>query len=93
LGLFNQSVQLLWLACDPTLLTGHFYRPPVIAFTHVVGLGFIMSLAAGSCYQLLPVAFENSLFSRTLAKIRRGLRIGYCAQDKLSWKTAGDSAL
>lgn len=74
-GFLHFAAGLIWLACDPTLLTGHFYQPHVIAFAHVIGLGFLMSLVAGSSYQLLPVAFENPLFSGTLAKIHLGLHL------------------
>jgi len=66
---------LAWLVIDPTLLTDAFSRPAVIAFSHVIGLGFLMSLVAGSSYQLLPVAFENPLFNRTLAKLHLGLHL------------------
>jgi hypothetical protein len=72
-GFLHLAGALAWLVIDPTLLTGAFYRPAVIAFSHVVGLGFLMSLVAGSSYQLLPVAFENPLFNRALAKIHLGL--------------------
>ncbi|MFT3781903.1 MAG: hypothetical protein QM790_07795 [Nibricoccus sp.] len=72
-GFLHLAGALVWLICEPSLLTRAFYSPPVIAFSHVVGLGFLMSLVAGSSYQLLPVAFENPLFSRTLAKIHLGL--------------------
>lgn len=75
-GFLHLAGALVWLVFNPTLLTGAFYRPAVIAFSHVVGLGFLMSLVAGSSYQLLPVAFENPLFSRTLAKIHLGLHLG-----------------
>lgn len=74
-GFLHFAGGLIWLAIEPTLLTGHFYQPHVIAFAHVIGLGFLMSLVAGSSYQLLPVAFENPLFSRTLAKIHLGLHL------------------
>ncbi|MFT3870496.1 MAG: hypothetical protein QM715_18765 [Nibricoccus sp.] len=74
-GFLHFAAGLLWLACNPTTLTGHFYQPHVIAFAHVIGLGFLMSLVAGSSYQLLPVAFENPLFSRTLAKIHLALHL------------------
>lgn len=74
-GFLHFAGGLVWLALDPTLLTGAFYRPPVIAFSHAIGLGFLMSLVAGSSYQLLPVAFENPLFSRTLAKIHLALHV------------------
>lgn len=74
-GFLNLAAALVWLALEPTLLTGAFYRPPVIAFSHVIGLGFLMSLVAGSSYQLLPVAFENPLFNRMLAKIHLGLHL------------------
>jgi hypothetical protein len=74
-GFLHLAGALVWLAFEPTLLTGAFYRPAVIAFSHVVGLGFLMSLVAGSSYQLLPVAFENPLFNRTLAKIHLGLHL------------------
>ncbi len=74
-GFLHLAGGLAWLALVPTLLTGAFYRPDVIAFSHVIGLGFLMSLVAGSSYQLLPVAFENPLFNRTLAKIHLGLHL------------------
>lgn len=74
-GFLHFAAALIWLAFDPTLLTGAFYRPPVIAFAHVVGLGFLMSLVAGSSYQLLPVAFENPLFNRAFAKIHLVLHL------------------
>lgn len=75
-GFLHLAGALAWLAIDPSLLTGTFYRPAVIAFAHVIGLGFLMSLVAGSSYQLLPVAFENPLFNRTMAKIHLGLHLG-----------------
>ncbi|MBK9990870.1 MAG: hypothetical protein IPP19_09095 [Verrucomicrobia bacterium] len=72
-GFLHLAAALVWLVLEPTLLTGAFYRPAVIAFSHVIGLGFLMSLVAGSSYQLLPVAFENPLFNRTMARIHLGL--------------------
>jgi len=75
-GFLHLAGALLWLGAEPSLLTGHFYQPRVIAFAHVMGLGFLMSLVAGSSYQLLPVAFENPLFSRSLAKIHLVLHVG-----------------
>lgn len=74
-GFLYLAGALVWLTFEPSLLTGAFYRPVVIAFSHVIGLGFLMSLVAGSSYQLLPVAFENPLYNRTLAKIHLGLHL------------------
>ncbi len=74
-GLLCLGGGLVWLALQPGLLTGPFYRPQVIGFAHLVGLGWLASLVIGSAYQLVPVALESPLWSPLLARLHAVLHL------------------
>lgn len=57
-----------WLAVQPALVTQYHYGPDVIAFTHLVLLGFAASVVMGVLYQFTPVALETRLHSERLAR-------------------------
>ncbi len=63
-GMFALLGGLRRLCVNPEVLLGHPYRLPVIGFSHCVGLGFLFSMVAGACYQLVPVVTGNPLFCR-----------------------------
>jgi hypothetical protein len=67
-GLIALGIAGGWLAARPLLVTQYHYGPEVIAFTHLVLLGFAASVVMGVLYQLAPVALEARLHSERLAR-------------------------
>ena len=67
-GLIALGIAAGWLAARPSLITQYHYGPGVIAFTHLVMLGFAGSVAMGVLYQLTPVALEAKLHSERPAR-------------------------
>lgn len=67
-GLATLVLGAVWLVAEPELLTAYHYRPHTVAATHLLILGFILSVVMGSVYQLVPVALETKLFSEKLAR-------------------------
>ncbi len=53
------------LAAD---LTGHYYRPHVLALTHTLTLGWMTLSIMGASYQVVPVVFERSVWSERLGR-------------------------
>jgi hypothetical protein len=67
-GLVALGIAGGWLVAHPSLITQYHYGPEVIAFTHLVLLGFAASVVMGVLYQLTPVALEARLHSERLAR-------------------------
>lgn len=51
-----------------TELAGHYYHPRLLAFTHIVALGWITLAIMGSSYQLILVVLGRPLWSERLAR-------------------------
>ncbi len=50
-------------------MTGYFIQPQLLALTHIAALGWGSMIIFGALYQLIPVVFEVSLHSESLAKV------------------------
>ncbi|MGZ5303772.1 MAG: hypothetical protein ACXWDO_06660, partial [Bacteroidia bacterium] len=48
-------------------LNAHFFQPRLLALVHTAALGWATMVIFGATYQLLPVIFENDLYSSKLA--------------------------
>lgn len=68
MGLAALAAALGMLVARPDLLTTYHYHHHVIAITHLLVLGFVLSVAFGATYQLVPVALETRLHSERLAR-------------------------
>lgn len=67
-GLAALCVTAGWLVAEPTLITRYHYGAHAVAFTHVMLLGFALSVLMGVLYQLTPVALDAPLHSERLAR-------------------------
>jgi hypothetical protein len=54
-------------------LAGHYYEPRVLAWTHMVTLGWITLAIVGATYQVVPLVLEAGLWSERLARWQLGL--------------------
>jgi hypothetical protein len=68
MGIGSLVVAVALLVMRPELLATYHYNQWIIAVTHLVTLGWLMSIVMGAMYQLVPVALETSLFSERLAR-------------------------
>lgn len=59
----------------PEALTAHHYNPYALAATHLVVLGWMLSVVAGALYQLVPVALETRLCHARLARWHFALHV------------------
>ena len=48
-------------------ILGHYFQPKVLAIVHTLALGWGTMIILGAAYQLIPVIFENKLYSSSLA--------------------------
>lgn len=69
-GLLALAIAAGWLVAEPTLITNYHYSPHAVAFTHLVLLGFIVSVVMGVICQLAPVTLEARLYSERLARVQ-----------------------
>ncbi|MBX3748199.1 MAG: hypothetical protein KF833_23055 [Verrucomicrobiae bacterium] len=67
-GLMSLAAALGILVAQPHLLTAYHYHHHVVAITHLLVLGFLLSVVFGATYQLVPVALETRLHSERLAR-------------------------
>lgn len=67
-GVFALFGAVGWIIAKPSILATYHYNQYVIAFTHLVVLGFICTVVMGAMYQLVPVALETRLYSERLAR-------------------------
>ncbi len=52
----------------PDLLMAYHYQPRTIALAHLFILGWLLTMAMGAAYQLVPVAMATALWSPRLAR-------------------------
>jgi cbb3-type cytochrome oxidase subunit 1 len=70
----------------PQILTTYHYNAHVIATTHLIVLGWILSVAMGSMYQLIPVALETKLHKESLARKQFWIHtIGFIGMVAMFW--------
>ncbi|MCG8527390.1 MAG: hypothetical protein MI748_13475 [Opitutales bacterium] len=69
MGMISLLASIAWLIIEPGLLTGAFMRPEVIAWVHLVALGWLCSLYFAAGYQLIPVVTLRPLASRWMSRI------------------------
>lgn len=69
-GLLALVIAAGWLVLEPALIVDYHYGPHVVAFTHLVLLGFIVSVVMGVLYQLAPVVLQTRLYSERLARVQ-----------------------
>ncbi len=67
-GVLSLCAGVGWLVVRPSLLAAYHYNQYVIAATHLLVLGWIVSVVMGAMYQLVPVALETKLYSERLAR-------------------------
>ncbi|MEQ9825687.1 MAG: hypothetical protein ABQ298_14975 [Puniceicoccaceae bacterium] len=76
LGMASLLGSILMLLMQPELLIGHAaMAPPVVAWTHLVMLGWLGSLFFAAGYQLTPVVTLNPLASRWMSRIHFALHL------------------
>lgn len=63
LGMFSLGLACAVLLVDPAILTGDPVRGPVLAFTHMVTLGWIGSMLFAGAYLVGPTLAGNALWS------------------------------
>lgn len=61
---------LALILARPEVLSTYHYNQHVVAVTHLVVLGWILSVVMGAVYQLVPVALETPLYSERLGKFQ-----------------------
>lgn len=67
-GLMSLFLAVGILIARPALLTDYHYHQHIVAVTHLLVLGFLLSVATGATYQLVPVVLETQLHSERLAR-------------------------
>jgi cbb3-type cytochrome oxidase subunit 1 len=60
-------IGVVLLVRRPEILATYHYNQYVVAVTHLVVLGWILTVVIGAMYQLVPVALETRLYSERLA--------------------------
>lgn len=73
LAFIGAGLAALLAACGiiitrPEVLTTYHYNQHVIATTHLVVLGWLLSVVMGAMYQLVPVALETRLHNERMAR-------------------------
>jgi hypothetical protein len=67
-GLLALGLGVGWVAVRPELLTVYHYGDEVVAWTHLMLLGWVVTVIMGAGYQLVPVALETRLFSERMGR-------------------------
>ncbi len=67
-GLASLLGTVVLLGIHPDVLASYHYNQRIVAITHLLVLGFGLSVAMGAMYQLVPVALETRLHSERLAR-------------------------
>lgn len=67
-GLLSLLATVVLLLLNPDVLTSYHYNQRIVAITHLLVLGFALSIVHGAMYQLVPVALETTLHSERLAR-------------------------
>lgn len=68
LGILSLFVGVAFLSVRPDLLTAYHYHQHIVAITHLLLLGFGLTVVIGATYQLVPVLLETQLHSERLAR-------------------------
>lgn len=75
------------LLARPDLLATYHYNQYAIAVTHLIVLGFMVTVVMGATYQLVPVALEVPLFSERLARWQFVFHlVGFAGMVWMFWK-------
>jgi hypothetical protein len=64
---FSYVAAASMLVASANDFTGHYFKPGILAITHVVALGWATMIIFGASHQLVPVLTESRLYSETLA--------------------------
>jgi hypothetical protein len=67
-GVISLLLSVVLLVAHPEVLASYHYNQHVVAITHLVVLGFGLSVVTGAMYQLVPVVLETRLHSERLAR-------------------------
>jgi len=67
-GVVSLLISVVLLVTHPEALSGYHYNQHIVAITHLLVLGFALSVVSGAMYQLVPVALETRLHSERLAR-------------------------
>lgn len=67
-GFLSLLTGVAMLLVRPDLLATYHYNQYAVAVTHLLVLGFMVTVVMGATYQLVPVALEVSLHSERLAR-------------------------
>lgn len=68
-GMLSLVGAAILLAARPDLLATYHYNQHIVAVTHLVVLGFLLSIVSGALYQLVPVVLEARLHSERMARV------------------------
>lgn len=72
-------------------ILGHYFQPKVLAIVHTLALGWGTMIIFGAAYQLVPVIFEQTLFSPKLALFSYfPLTVGSCLLIHSFWNFRTD---
>lgn len=74
-GLLSLPAGVAMLATRPDILATYHYNQYVISVTHLVVLGWILSVVFGAMYQIVAVGLETPLHSRLLARAHFSLHV------------------
>lgn len=74
-GMVSLATAAIVLATRPDLLATYHYNQHIIAVTHLVVLGFLLSVVSGALYQLVPVVLETRLHSERLARAHYAIHL------------------
>ncbi|MDX2110424.1 MAG: hypothetical protein SFY80_09315 [Verrucomicrobiota bacterium] len=86
-GFTSLGIGLFWLLCNPTMLEGHYYKPELLSWTHLIVLGWLVSMVVGAAYQLVPVITGRLLWSPLLAGLHAAIHIVCLPGMVLSFQT------
>lgn len=85
-GLLALAAGVTCLTLRPDLLAEYHYNQHVVAVTHLMVLGWILTVVMGSMYQLVPVALEARLHSERLAAVQYLLHlVGFVGMVWMFW--------
>ncbi len=85
-GLLAFLTAMVMLLLRPEILAAYHYNQYVISMTHLLVLGWILSIVMGAMYQLVPVALETELYSERLARWQYLLHLaGFVGMTVMFW--------
>lgn len=68
-GAFSFLLLTILMFLNADAFTLHFFNPVLLMLTHLASLGWISMMIFGALYQLLPVIFQNKIYSENLARL------------------------